>query len=75
MDLRTHQWFRLQLVESNNCQMSKTSFFFWHLSISASVATLPGIYSGTDYVVTFCKGVHNCHVPYQALALVLGVQG
>ena len=32
-------------------------------------------YSGTDYVVNFCKGIHNCHIPYKAPASVPGVQG
>jgi len=31
-------------------------------------------YSGTDYVVTFCKDVRNCRVPYKAPASVPGVQ-
>ena len=31
--------------------------------------------SGTDYVVTFGKGVHNCRVPYKAPASVPGVEG
>ena len=38
----THQWLRLQLVESNNCQGGH-SLYFRHLSVSASVTTLPGI--------------------------------
>ena len=49
--------------------------YFRHLSVSASVATLPGIAALTMYVVTFCKGVHNCRVPCKAPASVPGVQG
>jgi len=49
---------------------------FRHLSVSALVATLDCmVLSGTDYVVTFCKGVHNCRVPYKAPASVPRVQG
>jgi len=44
---------------------------FFGLSISCYTAW----YSGTDYVVTFCEGVHNCCVPYKAPASVPGVQG
>jgi len=44
---------------------------FGGLSISCYTAW----YSGTDYVATFCKGVHNCRVPYKAPASVPGVQG
>jgi len=57
----THQWFRLQLVESNNCQEGHC-LYFRHLLVSASVATLLGIAALTMYVVTFCKGVHNCPI-------------
>ena len=44
---------------------------FFGLSISCYTAW----YSGTDYAVTFCKGVHNCRVPYKAPASVPGFQG
>jgi len=49
--------------------------YFRHLSVSASVATLPGIAALTINVVTFCKGVHNCRVPYKPPASVPEVQG
>ena len=43
--------------------------------VSFSISCYTAWYSGTDYVVTFCKGVHNCRVPYKAPASVPGVQG
>jgi len=43
--------------------------------VSLSIRSYTAWYSGTDYVVTFCKGVHNCHVPYKAPASVPWVQG
>jgi len=34
--------------------------------VGLSISWYTAWYSGTDYVVTFCKGVHNCRVPYKA---------
>jgi len=31
--------------------------------VGLSISCYTAWYSGTDYVVTFCKGVHNCCVP------------
>ena len=45
------------------------------VSLSISCYTAWYNHNGTDYVVTFCKGIHNCHVPYKAPAPVAGVQG
>ena len=42
--------------------------------VGLSISCYTAWYSGTDYVVTFCKGVHNCRVPYKAPASVPGVQ-
>jgi len=43
--------------------------------VGLSISCYTAWYSGTDYVVTFCKGVHNCRVPYKAPASVPRVQG
>ena len=45
--------------------------------VSLSISCCNAWYSGTDYVVTFCKGVHKYRVPYKAPASVPhpGVQG
>ena len=43
--------------------------------VGLSINCYTAWYSGTDYVVTFCKGVHNCRIPYKAPASVPGVQG
>jgi len=43
--------------------------------VSLSISCYTAWYSGTDYVVTFCKGIHNCRVPYKAPAPVPRVQG
>ena len=43
--------------------------------VGLSISCYTAWYGGTDYVVTFCKGVHNCRVPYKAPSSVPGVQG
>jgi len=43
--------------------------------VGLSISCYTAWHSGPDYVVTFCKGVHNCHVPYKAPASAPGVQG
>jgi len=43
--------------------------------VGLSISCCTAWYSSTDYVVTFCKGVHNFRVPYKAPASVPGVQG
>jgi len=42
--------------------------------VGLSISCYTAWYSGTDYVVTFCKGIHNCRVPYKAPTPVPGVQ-
>jgi len=43
--------------------------------VGLSISCYTAWYSGTDYVLNFCKGVHNCLVPYKAPASVPGFQG
>jgi len=43
--------------------------------VGLSISCYTAWYSGTDYVITFCKGVHNCRIPYKVPASVPGVQG
>jgi len=43
--------------------------------VGLSISCCTAWYSGTDCVVTFCKGIHNCRVPYKAPVSVPGVQG
>jgi len=43
--------------------------------ISLSISCYTAWYSGTDYAVTFCKGIHNCRVSYKAPTPVPRVQG
>ena len=43
--------------------------------VGFSISCYTAWYSDTDYVVTFCKGIHNCRVPYKAPSSVPGVQG
>ena len=52
-------------------------FMAFDLSVSASVATLPGMVVLTTVcnVVTFSKGIHNFLVPYKVPAPVPRVQG
>jgi len=60
-------------VVKKNCQeghcISGISFF--SLSISCYTAWYSGTDLVCDYVVTFCKGVHNCCVPYNTRLLPL----
>ena len=43
--------------------------------VGLSISCYTAWYSGTDYVVTFCKCIHNSRVPYKAAASVPGFQG
>jgi len=43
-------------------------------SVDLSISCYTAWFSGTDYVVAWCKGVHNCRVPHEAPAPVTSVQ-
>ena len=60
-------WLKVVLVK-------KVIVFLAFVSHSISCYTAWYNHNGTDYVVTFCKGVHNCRIPYKAPASVPGGQ-
>ena len=73
----THQWFRLQLVESSNCREGHCISGICRCQHQLLHCFMPGIaaLTLTTYLVTFCKGIHNCRIPYKAPAPVPRVQG